>query len=151
MMPLIAMALLVSLGLWAFVRLAPHWGLVDQPNSRSLHATPTVVSGGFVPMLVLAATLYTTIDFPGAQAIALMTLALAAIGLLDDRRGLPSGVRFLCYLAAGLLLCWFLLPAGLVSIAVLAMAGVAAEVAVRQSNMGLWAQIFVIPGGGHPR
>ena len=134
MMLLIAMALLVSLGLWAFVRLAPHWGLVDQPNSRSLHTTPTVVSGGFVPMLVLAATLYTTIDFPGAQAIALMTLALAAIGLLDDRRGLPSGVRFLCYLAAGLLLCWFLLPAGLVSIAVLAMAGVAAAWCINLVN-----------------
>ena len=38
MMLLIAMALLVSVGLWAFVRLAPHWGLVDQPNSRSLHS-----------------------------------------------------------------------------------------------------------------
>ena len=114
--------------------MAPHWGLVDQPNSRSLHTTPTVVSGGFVPMLVLAATLYTTIDFPGAQAIALMTLALAAIGLLDDRRGLPSGVRFLCYLAAGLLLCWFLLPAGLVSIAVLAMAVVAAAWCINLVN-----------------
>lgn len=125
MMLLIAMAVLVSLGLGAFVRLAPHWGLVDQPNSRSLHTTPTVVSGGIVPMLVLATTLYTTIDFPGAQAVALMALALTAVGLLDDRRGLPSGVRFLCYLAAGLLLCWLLLPAGSVSIAALAIAGVA--------------------------
>ena len=111
MMLLIAMALLVSLGLRAFVRLAPHWGLLDQPNSRSLHTTPTVVSGGIVPMLVLATTLYTTIDFPGAQAVSLMALALTAIGLLDDRRGLPSGVRFVCYLATGLLLCWLLLPA----------------------------------------
>jgi Fuc2NAc and GlcNAc transferase len=134
MMLLIAMALLVSLGLWAFVRLAPHWGLVDQPNSRSLHTTPTVVSGGIVPMLVLAATLYTTIDFPGAQAVALIALALTAIGLLDDRRGLPSGLRFLCYLAAGLLLCWFLLPAGLASIAVLAMAGVAAAWCINLVN-----------------
>ena len=125
MMLLIAMALLVSLGLWAFVRLAPHWGLVDQPNSRSLHTTPTVVSGGIVPMLVLAATLYTTIDFPGAQAAALMALVLTAIGLLDDRRGLSSGVRFLCYLAAGLLLCWLLLPAGSASMTALAIAGVA--------------------------
>ena len=54
MMMLIAMALLVSLGLWAFVHVAPHWGLVDQPSSRSLHTTPTVVSGGIAPMLVLA-------------------------------------------------------------------------------------------------
>ena len=52
-MMLIAMALLVGLGLWAFVQVAPHWGLVDQPNSRSLHTTPTVVSGGIVPMLSL--------------------------------------------------------------------------------------------------
>ena len=125
MMILVAMAFLVSLGLWAFVRVAPHWGLVDQPSSRSLHTTPTVVSGGIAPMLVLAVGLYTTMDFPGSQAVALMTLALTAIGLLDDRRGLPSGVRFLCYLAAGLLLCWLLLSAGSVSIALLAIAGVA--------------------------
>jgi Fuc2NAc and GlcNAc transferase len=122
---LIAMTLLVSLGLWAFVRVAPHWGLVDQPNSRSLHTTPTAVSGGIAPMLVLAAVLYTTMDFPGAQAVALMMLALTAIGLLDDQRGLPSGLRFLCYLAAGLLLCWLLLPVGSASIVLLAMAGVA--------------------------
>jgi Fuc2NAc and GlcNAc transferase len=125
MMMLIAMAFLVSLGLWAFVHVAPHWGLVDQPNSRSLHRTPTVVSGGIAPMLVLAAGLYTTMDFPGTQAFALMTLALTAIGLLDDRHGLPSGVRLLCYLATGLLLCWLLLSAGSVSIALLAMTGVA--------------------------
>ena len=125
MMLFIAMALLVSLGLWAFVRLAPHWGLVDQPNSRSLHTTPTVVSGGIVPMLVLAATLYTNVDFPGAQAVALMTLALTAIGLLDDRRGLHSGLRFLCYLGAGLALCWLLMAAGSASITALAIAGVA--------------------------
>ena len=125
MMMLIAMALLVSLGLWAFVHVAPHWGLVDQPSSRSLHATPTVVSGGIAPMLVLAAGLYTTMDFPGTQAVALMTLALTAIGLLDDRHGLPSGVRLLCYLATGLLLCWLLLPAGSASITLLVMAGVA--------------------------
>ena len=121
MMILIAMVLLVSLGLWAFVRVAPHWGLVDQPSSRSLHTTPTVVSGGIAPMLVLAVGLYTTMDFPGTQAVALMTLVLTAIGLLDDRHGLPSGVRFLCYLATGLLLCWLLLPAGSASITLLVM------------------------------
>ena len=134
MMMLIAMALLVGLGLWAFVHVAPHWGLVDEPNSRSLHTTPTVVSGGIVPMLVLSIALYTNIEFPGARVVALMTLALTAIGLLDDRRGLPSGVRFLCYLAAGLLLCWLLLPAGSVSIAALAMAGVAAAWCINLVN-----------------
>ena len=134
MMMLIAMALLVSLGLWAFVHVAPHWGLVDQPSSRSLHTTPTVVSGGIVPMLVLSIAVYTNIELPGARVVAPMTLALTAIGLLDDRRGLPSGVRFLGYFAAGLLLCWFLLPAGLASIAVLAMAGVAAAWCINLVN-----------------
>ena len=66
MMLFIAMALLVGLGLWAFVCLAPHWGLVDQPNSRSLHTTPTVVSGGIVPMLVLSAALSTNIELSGS-------------------------------------------------------------------------------------
>ena len=125
MMILVAMALLVSLGLWVFVRLAPHWGLVDHPNSRSLHTKSTVVSGGVAPILVLAASVSITMNFPGAQAVALMTLALAAIGLLDDRRGLPSWLRFLCYLGAGLVLCWLLLPAGSVSVVVLGIGGVA--------------------------
>ena len=62
-MMLIAMALLVGLGLWAFVQVAPHWGLVDQPNSRSLHTTPTVVSGGIVPMLVLSIAYTPTSSF----------------------------------------------------------------------------------------
>ena len=125
MMILIAMALLVSLGLWVFVRVAPHWGLVDQPNSRSLHTTPTVVSGGIAPILVLAAALSITMNFSGAQAFALMTSALTFMGMLDDRRGLPSGLRFVCYLGAGVTLCWLLLPAGSVSIVVLGMGGVA--------------------------
>ena len=72
MMLLIAMALLVSLSLWAFVCLAPHWGLVDQPNSRSLHTKPTVVSGGIAPILVLAAALYITMNFAGAQELSLI-------------------------------------------------------------------------------
>lgn len=125
MMILIAMALLVSLGLWGFVRVAPNWGLVDQPNSRSLHTKPTVVSGGIAPILVLAAALYITMNFAGAQEVATVTFVLTAIGLLDDRRGLPSGLRFLCYLGAGLVLCWLLLPAGSVSIFVLGLGGVA--------------------------
>ena len=125
MIILVAMALLVSFGLWVFVRLAPHWGLVDQPNSRSLHTKPTVVSGGIAPVLVLAAALSITMNFSGAHAFALMTFALTAIGMLDDRRGLPSGLRFLCYLGAGLMLCWLQLPAGSVSIVVLGMGGVA--------------------------
>ena len=54
-----------------------------------------------------------------------MTLALTAIGLLDDRRGLHSGLRFLCYLGAGLALCWLLMAAGSASITALAIAGVA--------------------------
>ena len=122
---LIAMTLLVSLGLWVFVRIAPHWGLVDQPNSRSLHTKPTVVSGGIAPMLVLASALSVTMNFSGAKAFALMTFALTAIGMLDDLRGLPSGLRFLCYLVAGLTLCWLQVPAGSVSVVVLAMGGVA--------------------------
>ena len=54
-----------------------------------------------------------------------MTFALTVIGLLDDRRGLPSGMRFLCYLVAGFALCWLMRPAGSVSIVVLGIGGVA--------------------------
>ena len=76
---------------------------------------PTVVSGGLVPMTLLAAGVGSSTALPGATGIALLIAGLTAIGLLDDKWGLPSAIRLLCYLCAGIALPWLLssdLPLG---------------------------------------
>lgn len=115
MLILLAMLLGSTAGLWLFLRVAPSLDLVDQPNARSLHSTPTVVSGGLVPMTLLAAGVGSSTALPGATGIALLIAGLTAVGLLDDKWGLPSAIRLLCYLCAGIALPWLLssdLPLG---------------------------------------
>ena len=115
MLILLAILLSSTAGLWLFLRVAPSLDLVDQPNARSLHSRPTVVSGGLVPMTLLAAGVGSFTTLPGATGIALLIAGLTAVGLLDDKWGIPSGIRLLCYLGAGIALPWLLssdLPLG---------------------------------------
>ena len=97
-------------GLWLFVKVAPRLGLVDQPGSRSQHATPTPVGAGAV---VVATLIYCFLLFPDLTGEGFADLrmtaailgALMAIGLVDDRINLSSGLRLLIYFgAAGLFL-----------------------------------------------
>ena len=110
MLVLALMSLMSAAGLWAFIRLAPSVELVDQPNHRSLHATPTPVGGGAVPVLLIAGYLWISSSIVGAPGVAGLLLVLCAIGLGDDRWGLPSAPRFLIYLLAGIALPWLILP-----------------------------------------
>ena len=119
MLILLAILLGSTAGLWLFLRVAPSLDWVDRPNARSLHATPTVVSGGLVPMTLLAAGVGSSTALPGATGIALLIAGLMAVGLLDDKWGIPSGIRLLCYLGAGIALPWLLssgLPLGLATL-----------------------------------
>jgi len=63
--------------------------LLDQPNARSSHSRPTPRGGGlaFVLVACLAWLLL------GSWSL-LWCLPLALVGLLDDRRGLPVGLRY---------------------------------------------------------
>ncbi len=90
------------------VRLAPRLGLLDVPNERSSHERVTPRGGGIAialaglgGMAVLAATSngHATIwlAFAGAG------LVVSVIGLIDDRRGTPAGVRFLVQFGASTL------------------------------------------------
>jgi len=110
MLILVLMGLASTAGLWAFMRLAPRLGLVDRPNHRSLHTVPTVLGGGVVPVVLIAGYLFVFAPMAGAHAVALLLLILGAIGLSDDKWGLPSGPRFVSYLWAGIALPWLLLP-----------------------------------------
>lgn len=104
------MSLGSAAGLWLFIGLAPRMGLVDQPNHRSLHGVPTAVGGGVVPVILIAGYFFVMTPLEGAHGVAWLLLMLAAIGLSDDKWGLPSAPRFLSYLLAGIALPWLILP-----------------------------------------
>jgi len=74
---------------------------MDHPNHRSLHETPTPRIGGLGIMAGVAAACMWLADAPMLPAM-LAALALAALSLLDDVRGLPVVLRFLAHFVAAL-------------------------------------------------
>ncbi|KWI99492.1 MraY family glycosyltransferase [Burkholderia stagnalis] len=71
---------------------------MDIPNARSLHARPVPRVGGLgiVPVAVAAIGLFA----PDRWVLALVTVGLAVVSQIDDRRGLPVRVRFAAHAAA---------------------------------------------------
>ncbi len=96
-------------------RFAASWRLVDVPNSRSSHHTPTFRGGGiiFLPLLCVA-WLYSLGTIPSSLYLGIILAAVT--GFADDMRGLSAGLRALGYMAAltlavsGLGVSWTLLP-----------------------------------------
>jgi UDP-N-acetylmuramyl pentapeptide phosphotransferase/UDP-N-acetylglucosamine-1-phosphate transferase len=70
---------------------------VDTPNARSLHERPTPRAGGllFLPWVLAAAW----VSGAGGRLVWL-ALLLAAVSLVDDRKGLPIAWRFVAHLVA---------------------------------------------------
>lgn len=86
----------------------------DMPNERSLHAAPTPRTGGLAILLGLATGLGTTLGRPDGPAlwICAATALLALVSFIDDRKGLPAGVRLLAHVLAAAAAVW---GAGLVA------------------------------------
>lgn len=75
------------------------WRLAtDMPNDRSLHTLPTPRVGGWGIVPVSAAFMLAAA--PSLWLIVALTLGLALVSQIDDRRGLPARVRFAAHLAA---------------------------------------------------
>ncbi len=81
------------------------YGLLDIPNERSSHSAATPRGGGI--SIVVAATaallllrLLDGIRFDVFAALVGGGSAVAAIGLLDDRRRVPAGIRLIVHVAA---------------------------------------------------
>lgn len=118
----------------AMRRLAPRWGLVDQPAARKVHTTPTPLGGGlgivcgFVFPLAAAEILIRSrigqaglanwlppgwrVHLPGVLertgqlwAIIAAGLLLSVMGLIDDRKGLPWAPRLAVQLLLAIGLC----------------------------------------------
>jgi len=87
---------------------APAWGLVDDPNARSIHtdATPRGAGIGFFAAAMLTVTLFHfqyLIDYGG---ILLAVLIVLFAGIWDDLHGLTFKVKFAILSAAALWLCF---------------------------------------------
>jgi Fuc2NAc and GlcNAc transferase len=102
-----SLAALVSALATAIVRgLAPRWGVVDRANERSSHRG-VVARGGGAGLIVGAAA---GLAVAGASAVGRSTtavlvaggIALAIVGLADDRRGLSPFVRLVSHLVAAM-------------------------------------------------
>jgi UDP-N-acetylmuramyl pentapeptide phosphotransferase/UDP-N-acetylglucosamine-1-phosphate transferase len=94
---------------------------LDEPNARSMHAHPIPRSGG-IAVLAGSAPALAFGALPLWLPLAL-GLALAAVSLADDLRGVPTVVRLPLHLAAAVVLAWLLFsPMHPVAIAMLGVA-----------------------------
>lgn len=101
-----------SLLLTAFVRrYALQHSLVDIPNTRSSHTDPTPRGGGLaivvIWFLVLAILIFLH-RLGEWVGLALLGggVAVAAVGWLDDRRGIPASIRALVHVLAAIWAVW---------------------------------------------
>jgi UDP-N-acetylmuramyl pentapeptide phosphotransferase/UDP-N-acetylglucosamine-1-phosphate transferase len=108
----LAGAFLASLGLCELIRrFAARRALLDAPNDRSLHTTPTPRLGG---VAIVIATLLALVFVPTSHTVwflAATTTALSIVGLTDDVRPLGASVRFVLQVAIVSAFVWFEAPA----------------------------------------
>lgn len=85
-----------------YLRLARGWRILDAPNERSSHMLPTPHGGGAALFLAFTVGLLLAVPLYGFWEEPFITLAgaallMAALGMLDDLRGLSIRVRLLLY------------------------------------------------------
>jgi UDP-N-acetylmuramyl pentapeptide phosphotransferase/UDP-N-acetylglucosamine-1-phosphate transferase len=80
---------------------------LDRPNPRSLHARAVPRGAG---LAIWAGWLAGAIWVPGAKAWLFPLLAVIAVSLLDDRRGVHIAVRFAVHAMAAALWVWLAAP-----------------------------------------
>lgn len=114
-----------TVSLWALGTLALAWvftglirqyalrcSMLDVPNHRSSHSTPTPRGGGLAIVLaVLAAWGLMPILHLGAPALWVAVTAavgVAVLGFVDDHNHVPAGLRLLGHLAAAGVIVWVL-------------------------------------------
>jgi Fuc2NAc and GlcNAc transferase len=95
-------------------RLAVDRSVLDVPNERSLHLSPTPRAGGVAIAAVVLVVLawlgwHDLLEAAVVAGLAGGVVVVTTVGWMDDLRSLPSGVRALAQLAAA---AWFLWWAG---------------------------------------
>lgn len=76
----------------ALIRVLPRLGIMDAPNSRSSHASPTPRGGGIAVLTGLTAGVLVRPD-PGLAIAVVIAWCAGALGLVDDVRGLSAKSR----------------------------------------------------------
>ena len=98
-----------------FCVFAQNTSLMDKPNERSLHSTPTIRGGGIVfiglPLLVLPFICYfTKTPFSEYSIFVISIILLATVSFLDDLYHLTVKPRFLIQSLVALLIALFMKP-----------------------------------------
>ena len=100
-----AMVAVASTALVGVVRrIAVAQGVIDHPSARGSHATPTPRGGGLGAIgAILGAFVYLAARTDGPAVLLCIggCLAVAAVGWLDDRRGLSVRARLAAHVVAG--------------------------------------------------
>jgi Fuc2NAc and GlcNAc transferase len=98
---------LISLFTVALIKKSFSEKLLDIPNDRSSHTQPTPRGGGLGFIIAFAITSAIAIFYTSSSSQSLHLLPLwltliplAIVGLIDDRQGVPSSIRYLVQLAA---------------------------------------------------
>lgn len=100
----LAAALVAALAVPLCERLARRIGAIDLPGPRSLHTQPTPhISGLAILAGVLVAGLIWLPADTETRTILAGAAAMAAVGLIDDLRDLPPGVKLLGQIGAALI------------------------------------------------
>lgn len=90
-----------------FLSFAIYRGIMDVPNERSLHSTPTPRAGGvsFVLIFVCAVLTLRLLDLLSAREVLGLTcgILVAAVGYWDDQVGLTPAFRIVVHFAAAIL------------------------------------------------
>ena len=94
-------------GILAFRRYAPALGMIDVPNERSSHSSPTLRGGGVV-IATVCLVLYIGASLVGLGPINWSFVAgavvVAVVSVIDDGTGLRAQIKFLAHCAAAVLL-----------------------------------------------
>ena len=94
------------------IRSAHTWNLVDKPNQRSSHKLPTASGGGVGLVVVGSASgiylMFTSPLYFYGPVVLPISVLLALVGLLDDRKPLPALWRLGIYITVGAILLFVL-------------------------------------------
>jgi UDP-N-acetylmuramyl pentapeptide phosphotransferase/UDP-N-acetylglucosamine-1-phosphate transferase len=109
----VATACLTWMTVAILIRFASKIGLIDRPNERSLHSSPTPRGGGVgfvfaIVVFLVAVAIFGSRRFESTESGSLLpigtylgtALLIAAISLCDDFKSLGAGLRLLVHFAA---------------------------------------------------
>jgi len=90
--------------LFGYLKIAPHYNIIDNPNQRSSHTNPTIRGAGIVfPILFVGFVLM--FGHPGGMVDLIMGITLlGVVSFYDDVRDVPFGLRLFAQLIAVALL-----------------------------------------------